>query len=112
MNGDPTTTLRQEIAILQEEVNKYKPGSAQFSIPALAIGTTNTITKINKRLINKNSKTTLSTINISNTITLDIPKEYTRYFNKKIIPIGTRFIVGFVGGDISSARIIGRFDKG
>lgn len=110
MNGDATST-RQEIAILEQDINKYNPGSAQFSIPALAIGNTNTVTRLNKSLANKNlKKTSLSTVNISNTITLQIPKEYTRHFNNKIIPKGTKFIICFIGGDISNAKIIGRFD--
>ncbi len=33
---------------------------------------------------------------------------YTRNFPKKFIPIGTRFLVSYTGGDISKPVIVGR----
>jgi len=106
-----TQSLRQEIAVLQSDVSKYKPGKAEFLIPALSISSGTFTNKTNIKLNNKDSSSSLVSVTTSDTITLDIPKEFTRYFSTKIVKKGTRFIVSFIGGDITTARITGCFDR-
>ena len=113
MNDMPSQaqSFRTEIAVLQKAVNKYSPGSAPFSIPALSLESGTTISRKSVKTDNKNSVTAKTTVTTSNCINLEIPKEYTRYFSHPIINVGTRFIIGFIGGDITTAKIIGCFDR-
>ena len=110
-NNSNTQSLRTEIAILQSDVNKYKPGSAEFLVPALSISSGTFTNKTSIKLNNKDSSSSLVSVTTSDTITLDIPKELTRYFSTKIIKKGTRFVIAFIGGDITTARIISSFDR-
>lgn len=100
-----------EIAVLQSDINKYRPGKAEFLIPALSISSGTFTSKTSVKLDNKNSSSSLVQVTTSDTITLEIPKDLTRFFSTKIIKKGTRFIVGFIGGDITTARIIASFDR-
>lgn len=109
-NGN-TQSFRMEIAILQSDINKYNPGKAEFTIPALSISSGTNVNKTSVKLNNKNSSASLVSVTTSNTITLEIPKDLTRFFTKKIIKKGTRFVIGFIGGDITTARIISCFDR-
>lgn len=106
-----TQSLRLEIAVLQSDINKYRPGKAKFAVPSLSISSGTNVNKATVKLENKNSSASLVSVTTSDTITLEIPKELTRYFTKKIIKRGTRFIIGFIGGDITSAQIISCFDR-
>lgn len=106
-----TESFRTEIAVLQKDINKYKPGKAEFKIPALSISSGEFTSKSSIKLDNKNSSSSLVSVTTSDTIVLEIPKEYTRYFSEKIIKKGTRFVIGFIGGDISTAQIISCFDR-
>ena len=106
------SNFRQEIAILQEEINKYDPPSdAKFTIPAL-MGNSNTETTTPNRssnILNKNNDLGITRVTKSNYITLAVPKEYVINYPEKYVPAGTLFIVGFIGGDITSAKIVGRY---
>lgn len=107
-------TLRMEVAILQENISATNPHTASFTIPALMTENYKGKKYVNNyNVINKNKTGTpsISTITIDNTVTLQVPKEYTKWYGSLIIPKGTKFIVAFVGGDINSMRIIGRYDK-
>lgn len=106
-----TQSFRTEIAVLQSDVNKYKPGKAEFKVPSLALSNSTVVNKTNVKLDNKNASSSKVSVTTSDTITLDIPKEYTRFFSNKIVKKGTRFIIGFIGGDITTAKIIGTFDR-
>lgn len=104
--------FRQEIAVLQEEINKYDPPSnAKFTIPALMgnLQTEKTIPNKSNNIMNKNNDLGLTRITTSNYITLSVPKEYVINYPEKYVPSGTMFIVGFIGGDITSAKIVGRY---
>ena len=50
---------------------------------------------------------TASVICASNLL-LELPKEVARNYPKKFIPPGTRFLVAFIGGDLTKPVIIGR----
>lgn len=103
-------SLRTEIAILEEDINKYNPKKANFSIPALSLSSGTYTNKTSVKLKNKDSSSSTVSVTTSNTIQLDIPKPLTRFFTEKIIKKGTRFVVGFIGGDITTIRIISCFD--
>ena len=106
-------SVHLELAILQKDVKASKPGKAPFLIPAIMTdnykGTkyVNNYNTINK---DKTGTPSVSTILIDNEIKLDIPKEYARWYGSKTIPKGTRFIVAFIGGDVNTIRIIGRYE--
>ena len=105
--------LRLEIAILEEDISATNPKTASFTIPALMTEQYKGKKYVNNyNVINKNKTGTpsISTITIDNTIKLQVPKEYTKWYGSIIIPKGTKFIVAFVGGNINSMRIIGRYD--
>lgn len=111
---DTDETLRVEIAILQEDISATNPKTASFTIPTLMTEQYKGKKYVNNyNVINKNRTGTpsISTITISNTVNLYVPKEYTKWYGSIIVPKGTKFIVAFVGGDINSMRIIGRYDK-
>lgn len=92
--------LRTEIAILQEDVQSKNPGYAKFIIPVLM-----TTTNVDSLIINSKN----SSINLTNTINLYIPTQHTYFYNKDIVPKGTKFIVTFVGGNINDIKIIGMY---
>lgn len=104
--------FRQEIAVLQEEINKYDPPSdAKFIIPALMgnLSTEKTIPNKSTNILNTKNNLGITKTTTSNYITLSIPKEYVINYPKKYVPKGTMFIVGFIGGDITTAKIVGRY---
>lgn len=104
--------FRQEIAVLQEDINKYDPPSkAKFIIPALMgnMGTEQTTPNKSINILNKTNNLGITRTTTSNYITLEVPKEYVINYPEKYVPKETMFIVGFIGGDITSAKIIGRY---
>lgn len=112
INYSNLSNFRQEIAVLQEEINKYDPPSdAKFIIPALMgnLNTEKTTPNRTNNILNKNNNLGITRVTTSNYITLSIPKEYVINYPKKYVPSGTLFIVGFIGGDITSCKIIGRY---
>ena len=104
--------FRQEIAVLQETINKYAPPSAaKFTIPAM-MGSSikeQSIPNRSNNIQNKNNNLGITKTTVSNYVTLPIPKEYVMNYTYKYVPAGTMFIVGFIGGDITNAKIVGRF---
>lgn len=96
-----------EIAILQEDINKYYPGAAKFILQSFSMVTdTNAMTnRLNS--MNKNKTFSTGSISISQTITLFVPKHVTLQYKSKIIPKGTKFIVAFAGDDNTKPMVIG-----
>lgn len=103
--------LRLEIAILQENINSQKSGTYKFKIPAII--TTNNVSTIYTRannLANKNAlKSTATMTQFDDCIDLYVPLEHIVFYNGDIVPAGTKFIVGFVGGNVNDAKIISRY---
>lgn len=107
------SNFTQEIAVLQEDINKYSPpsGGAKFTIPALMGDTSvdKTTPNNSSNIVNKNNNLGITRTTTSNYVTLEVPREYAISYPEKYIPKGTMFIVGFIGGDITSAKITGRY---
>ena len=102
--------LRLEIAILQEEVQSKNPGYANFIIPAIISGVNISNIGINNlNIINRNNNLSGVELNMNTNIKLKVPIEYTYFYEDEIVPVGTKFIVAFIGGNINDAHIIGRY---
>lgn len=103
--------LRTEIAILQEPVSAKNPGSAKFKIPILINESADAhIETGNRNIINAKRGTLHSSgIYSESTITLKIPTECTYFFEEDEVPIGTKFIIVFIGGNVNDIQIIGRY---
>jgi len=103
-----------EVAILMTTCNKYTPGTQTFYLQSLVpmkdkSNSIETEQVSASNLENKDiSSITLSEVNTSSTIELEVPKEVTRNFPTKWIPPGTRFLVSFAGGNITKPQIVGR----
>ncbi len=96
-----------EEAVLMEDINKYYPGKAAFrltSIVPLAENISAPVTRSNSA--NKNTTFTTNSISTEQNIVLEIPKCLTIDYKTKIIPKGTKFLVGFIGYDNTSPVII------
>ena len=102
--------LRLEIAILQEDVKASNPGTAKFKIPIIMTDMVIGQTVISNTILSKSNLRNTS-VNISNTVDLFIPTEYTYFYGTDIVPKGTRFIVAFIGGNVNDIKIIGRYDN-
>lgn len=112
---DTTTT---EVAILMDDhVDKYNPGTQTFRLQTINGLQQNTRTVETTQvelpfLMNDDpSAIRLSEVKKAAVIKLPLPREVTRNFPKKFIPVGTRFIVSFNSGDITKPVIIGREDN-
>lgn len=103
-----------EVAILMETTNKYHPGKVQFYLQALTPSKPKTVDNTVRNtsnlgnLTNVDSNIGASEITSGSTLTLELPKEVARNYPKKWIPQGTRFLVSFIGGDLTKPVIIGR----
>lgn len=96
-----------EYAVLQQQVNKYFPGYAEFLLPCVPLAEELDIPSPRQNSANKNDVFKTTKVVTSKTITLQIPKDIVRDYKEKFIPAGTRFIVTFVGNDLNKPRIIG-----
>lgn len=102
------------VARLLNNVNKYKPGSADFSIPTImndsgTLVQPQTVRNDTSKLLNSD-KTSIgvSTSTLTKSIKIAIPLEVVYFYPEKIIPAGTIFYVMFVGNDINKPVIVGR----
>lgn len=103
-----------EVAILMETTNKYHPGKCPFYLQAITptkpktTDTTTTSLSGKSNLANVDTNIGATNLETGNTISLELPKEVARNYPVKWIPQGTRFLVSFIGGDITKPVIIGR----
>lgn len=104
--------LRIEVAILQEDVESKNPGYAKFVIPVLMTESKVTTFVGYSNIINKNRNANIlnSSINFKNTIKLFIPTEHTYFYDKDVVPAGTKFFIAFIGGNINDIRVLGIYD--
>lgn len=97
-----------EIAVLQEDINKYYPGSPAFSIPSLTYYATESKCNASRRnSVNKQSTFTTGSITTIAALNIRVPKDIVRDYKSKIIPKGTRFWVAFIADDQNKPIIIG-----
>lgn len=104
-----------EVAILLDDhVDKYHPGIQTFRLQTIAGLNTNTraVYSTQSRIPNLMNKDTsalqFNPVNTGSVVKIKLPREITRNFEKKFIPVGTRFIVSFNSGDITKPVIVGR----
>lgn len=100
------------VAKILHDINKYKPGMADFNIPAImndeGIIQTQTIQNNTSNLANQNVNIGISNSTVTKSIKISIPPEIVYFYPGKVVPKGTVFFVMFVGGDINKPIIIGR----
>lgn len=99
---------RIERAYLNEDINKYYPGSPAFWIPSILPFSQDG--KANAPAVDTANKTRVgkpSTITSSKTIRLRVSKDIVRDYKTKIIPKGTVFLVSFIAGSSNAPVIIG-----
>jgi len=105
-----------EIAIALEDINKTNPGLVKFSIPILTPSLDNSkkvsnIIHQNPGNLRNTKKTALeiSNITISNYVEIPLNKALCIDDYSDYIPAGSKWIVVFIGGDITKPQIIGRY---
>lgn len=114
MDNSVVDTATTEIAILLDDaVNKYKPGVQIFRLQSVTglkenSNAVDTIDVNIPHLMNKDKNLPLSQAYMSSVIKLELPRDVTRNYPLKFIPAGTRFIVSFNSGDTTKPVIVGR----
>lgn len=113
-SGDGSPNLcYSEIAILTSTCNKYAPGKQTFYLQSINPMNEknrgiNKVTVNNDNIQNQDSSSESGELEMANNIVLDLPKDIARWYPTKWIPPGTRFIVSFIGGDLTKPQIVGR----
>lgn len=102
-----------EVAVLMQITNKYHPGICPFYLQSLTPSQPKTLQTQNipftgNNLANDSTNIGASGLEAGSAIQLELPREIAREFPLKWIPQGTRFLVLFIGGDITKPMIIGR----
>ena len=109
-----------EIAIAMDDIDRANPGVIRFAIPVLTPlmnndkPITDTIRQSRSNLMNDQSvKFEIENIKVTNTIRIPVPQEVCNAYqlddSNRIIKSGSKWIVVFVGGDITKPRIISRY---
>lgn len=128
-----------ELAICVDRIDRYDPGSPKFIIPVLTPTMSKTDEQIKTvyqntaNLLNGDISPEVSTISMSNTLTIPLPREICGGIDTKIldslvsainslggsanidysdryIEKGSKWIVAFVGGDITNPKIIAPYE--
>ena len=110
-----------EIAIAMDDIDRMNPGEIRFAIPILTPLMDNskpvvdTIRQTKSNLRNDPSvKLEVDNIRITNFISIRVPQEFCNVYQlteeNRIIKSGSKWIVVFVGGDITKPRIISRYE--
>lgn len=109
-----------EIAIAMDDIDRTNPGRVRFIIPILTPHmdkdkiTNKTIYQNRSSLRNdKSVKLEIGDVGITNFIHINVPAEVCNVYNltneNRYIQAGSKWIVIFVGGDITKPRIISRY---
>ena len=109
-----------EIAIAMDDIDRANPGDVRFIIPVLTPLMNNTkpvsdIIRQNKlNLMNdKSVRLEIDNIRVTNTVSISVPQEVCNVYrltnDNRIIKSGSKWIVVFVGGDITKPRIVSRY---
>lgn len=106
-----------EIGIAMQEIDRQNPGTVKFIIPILTPMMDNSriieqkIYQVNSNLRNANKKQIeVEHLGLANYVNIRMPKEvcWTPY-DERYIPIGSKWIIVFVGGDITKPRVVARY---
>lgn len=110
-----------EIGIAMQQIDRFNPGDVKFIIPVLTPNMDNSRlveSKIHQNkdsLMNKNKNIEVESLDIRNYITIKMPREVCSMFyisdNDRYIPSGSKWIIVFVGGDITKPRIIAPYTE-
>lgn len=111
-----------EIGIAMQKIDRFNPGSIKFIIPVLTPNMDNSrlidskIHQNKDNLMNKNRNIVeVETLNIKNYITIKMPREVCSMYyisdNDRYIASGSKWIIVFVGGDITKPRIIAPYTE-
>lgn len=105
-----------EIGIAMQEIDRTNPGVIKFIIPVLTPNMDNSRliesrVHLNKdSLMNKNRNIEVEDLKVSNYINIKMPKEVCSIYHmtndERYITSGSKWIIVFVGGDITKPRII------
>lgn len=110
-----------EIAIAIDDIDRSNPGNVRFIIPVLtplmdnSKPITDSIRQNKSSLRNDQSvKLEVENIIVTNFISIKVPQEVCNVYqvndSNRIINAGSKWIVVFVGGDITKPRIISRYE--
>jgi hypothetical protein len=114
MKDQVTDTTATEVAILLDDsVDKYKPGVQVFRLQSVTglqenSNAVNTTSISIPNLMNKDKNIPINQAMTTSVVKLELPRDVTRNYPLKYIPAGTRFIVSFNSGDITKPVIVGR----
>jgi len=110
-----------EIGIAMQQIDRLNPGEVKFIIPVLTPNMDNSrlieskIHQNKSSLMNKNKNIEIETLSVSNYITIKIPREVCSMFyiadDDRFIPSGSKWIIVFVGGDITKPRVIAPYTE-
>ena len=107
-----------EIGIAMQDIDRRNPGAVKFIIPILTPNMDSskiinkTIYQNKSNLRNKTIAFDIKNISLSNFILIPMPKEVCMTYDMDddpIIPSGSKWILSFVGGDITKPRPIARY---
>ena len=112
-NNTRQSVKATEIAILTTTCDKYNPGKQSFYLQSLVPQQPRTPIEIlttvsTNNLENEDTSMMNGNATFGSNIIIDLPKDVARFYPKKFIPPGTRFLVSFIGGDITKPQIVGR----
>ena len=110
-----------EIAIAMDDIDRANPGIIRFAIPILTPLMDNTKPVMNIIRQNRSNlrndpsvKLEIEDISVTNFVSIKVPQEVTNVYelteSNRIIKAGSKWIVVFVGGDITKPRIISRYE--
>ena len=105
--------LRIEIAILNKKLSTKTQEPGEFKIPIIMTSDKKGI--IHSPATNIRNASTAgnkgSSVNFTDTVTLQVPYYLRLFWGKSYIPKGTKFLVSFTSGNINDGRIIGFYDQ-
>lgn len=110
-----------EIGIAMQQIDRLDPGEVKFIIPILTPNMDNSrlidsrVHQNKDNLMNKNKSIEVESLNIRNYISIKMPKEVCSTYHisdeNRFIGSGSKWIIVFVGGDITKPRIIAPYSE-
>lgn len=107
-----------EIGIAMQDIDRRNPGLVKFIIPILTPNMDSsklinkTIYQNKNNLRNKTIAFDIKNISLTNFVLIPMPKEVCMAYDiddDPIIPSGSKWILSFIGGDITKPRPIARY---